>query len=336
MQIVLLNLLANAKDWNPNSFDAIFMIEDWKVSKLTTVRYIEDWLIKTFLKPNVLNQSLNAWESLEEFFVRIWSFSTYSDFKIERIWVKPWEYLKGVYRPLLIEYNPREYEDGEDIHDSLMIKVIRKFYEWMTYNVPIDIEKAITSIRQLGVLKSLLKKLFETVDAYWPNLESYGHNIANLLVLACIEVEVQRKEVYWIHANTVSDRLTTAHYVKLKMPFRLHEYIVDLPFYPWLQSIKPFENRDISTPTQSIEWYDAYNEIKHNRWANFNKANLKNAISAVCAVAILIKVQYGTRLPYRGEEVGWFFKISDIQRANEDKIVPPVQGLSRTSKILWI
>lgn len=51
--------------------------------------------------------------------------------------------------------------------------------------------------------------------------------------------------------------------------------------------IKPFETWEESKAGQSLDWWDAYNNIKHNRVENMEKANLKNAFNILGALFIL-------------------------------------------------
>lgn len=53
--------------------------------------------------------------------------------------------------------------------------------------------------------------------------------------------------------------------------------------------------RDIKEPTKSLDWYTAYNQIKHDRENNFASANLKMAINSIMAYAVLLIAQYGYR-----------------------------------------
>ena len=84
-------------------------------------------------------------------------------------------------------------------------------------------------------------------------------------------------------------------YVKLSLPMKLGEYRVALPWYPWLDPIAPFEKW---VPTkrgekQLLPWYDAYNDIKHDREKNFAEAKLIHAIKSVTGCFVMLCAQYG-------------------------------------------
>ena len=49
----------------------------------------------------------------------------------------------------------------------------------------------------------------------------------------------------------------------------------------------PFENWDISQPAKSLPWWQVFDEIKHNRHGNIEKANQGNALSMLAALYLL-------------------------------------------------
>lgn len=51
--------------------------------------------------------------------------------------------------------------------------------------------------------------------------------------------------------------------------------------------IKPFENWDLSKAASSLEWWDAYNWVKHGRTENFPLAKMENIFNALGALFIL-------------------------------------------------
>jgi hypothetical protein len=178
----------------------------------------------------------------------------------------------------------------------------------------IKFEKQISiSKGQLVSLVNRLEDIFQTIHPCDETFPAYGHEIRNLLILACTEVEAQWKGILDTHDYTVNSKHTTNDYVKLKSALRLDEYSVTLPFYPWLPKAHPFKEWRDSNPTQSLEWYSAYHQIKHDREENFDKAQLKHAINAVCACYIMLFAQYGGPETRRGrQEIQNFFNVVDF------------------------
>jgi hypothetical protein len=154
-------------------------------------------------------------------------------------------------------------------------------------------ENAIASAKvQLSTLVRQLERVCETVHPEEPNLEAYGYDIRNLLILACTEVES-----HWVailKANGVSGgRWTTRNYVGLKDAMKLNEYAILFPDYPWIEPVAPFKSWEERAPTSTLPWYDAYNAAKHDRENQLKRASLRFVFDAVAACAIMIVAQFG-------------------------------------------
>jgi hypothetical protein len=154
-------------------------------------------------------------------------------------------------------------------------------------------ENAIASAKvQLSTLVRQLERVCETVHPEEPNLEAYGYDIRNLLILACTEVESHWLAV--LKANGLSRvRLTTRDYVGLKDAMKLNEFAISFPDYPWIKPVAPFKNWDEENATRTLPWYDAYNAAKHDRESKLKRASLRFAFDAVAACAIMIVAQFG-------------------------------------------
>jgi hypothetical protein len=145
---------------------------------------------------------------------------------------------------------------------------------------------------QLVALTGLLDEICRTVHPEGSNLEVFGHDIRNLLILAATEVEGHWRGI--LAANGyVLGRATTADYIKLSGPMRLGEYALRLPRYPWLGPFAPFKIWCAERSTKSLPWYHAYNETKHDRDTAFGEASLRNVFEAVCACVIMMLAQFG-------------------------------------------
>jgi hypothetical protein len=137
--------------------------------------------------------------------------------------------------------------------------------------------------------------IFYYIEPVSTNLDIYGHKIREVLILACTEVEylfrqfLEENKYGWKPENH-----GTKDYVTCRDIFRLNEYAVELEFYPDLGPFKPFHGWDDSKSTQSLDWYAAYNGVKHNRGLNFERASLKQLIESLAAIHILLECQYGS------------------------------------------
>jgi hypothetical protein len=164
---------------------------------------------------------------------------------------------------------------------------------------------------QLTALTRQLDRICQTVHPTQATFAAFGHDIRNLLILACTEAESHWRGV--LVANGVTrDRFSTNDYVKLCAAMRLDSYAVSFPSYPWLAPVKPFAGwGSTGKPSQELGWYDAYNAVKHNRENEFERGTLEHVFAAVTACAVMMVAQFG--LPAglgQQSELRAFFDIS--------------------------
>lgn len=339
-EIYILNDLNNTKPNDYNSFDGIFTLSNYDLGKYRSVKSIKNGQIISNLKYYSFDFKLNAYESIEDGLIRRGNFKDSSQFTLTKANLTPGQYYSRIYRPFLVENNIMFFEKDEYVADSNKIEeFLKKDYLQLPNQIPIDQKQLLLGINQLGTLKEMLVSVLNTVYPIQSNLATYGHNIKNLLVLSCIEVETQLKGIFKAHESNPKDKYTTNDYVKLKEILHLDKYVVRLPFYPDLNEIKPFQNWSASSPgpTKTIKWYDGYNAVKHNSEQDFHLASLENAINSVAAVAILLYAQYGKNIPYWKEEIGNFFEIKDeINWKLDEKILPPIEGEEWTAKVIGL
>jgi hypothetical protein len=159
-----------------------------------------------------------------------------------------------------------------------------------------QIEKNIVAMSrgQLTVLTRQLDRICQTVHPSKEHANVFGHDIRNLLILACTEVENHWRGVLVANGGVTKDRYSTRDYVALQDATKLNEYAVSFPNYPWFDSHRPYEGWGSSgRPTQDLGWYDAYNAVKHNRETEFARATLHNAFDAISACVIMMAAQFG-------------------------------------------
>lgn len=166
---------------------------------------------------------------------------------------------------------------------------------------------------QIMGLARQLSRICETIHPEAETLNAYGHDIRNLLILACTEVESQWQGV--LTANECRGNFDRRHYVKLRVSMKLDEYAVSFSNYPWLPSFRPFSGwgKSEDSKTDGLTWYDAYNAVKHKRESAFQLATLNNAFHAISACFIMLVAQYGTYDGLRhNPEITSFFHLATV------------------------
>ncbi len=191
-------------------------------------------------------------------------------------------------------FGDNESSDSEYIPGTVYKRMYRPLAAMGNFYRAIPQEKLTESFVSLRILLNKLEQLFEVVEPTPENLASYGHKIREVLLLACMEVEsswsaVLKENGYPLNGSS----LTTRDYVKLLAPMLLDSYELTLQSYPRFPSFSPFKNWNATYPTQSLEWYDAYNKTKHDREENLKFATLNNAVQAVGAAVVMFHAQFG-------------------------------------------
>jgi len=201
-------------------------------------------------------------------------------------------------------------------------------------------------MNEAGVSLSLLFSRFEEISLFIQpdasNLDVYGHQLRELLILACTEVESSLRAVFAGADSSLSSdsRLTTRDYYKLCEPLFLREYELELRHYPHLPKCRPFYGWDASKPTQSLTWYDAYNAVKHDRANMLHRATLRHCIEALAAATAMYCAQFSipSGIDWMHDaafELNDWFKVELINSDPATFYVPPVHvPLERVAE-LW-
>jgi len=234
--------------------------------------------------------------------------------------------ISGNYHPRI--YRPQYKLDYRDFNIGADAKVKRlenRVFQVNDY-LPSDLKVVADGVSQLSLIMEKLKDVCKTVEPNVDNFSSYGHELRNLLLLACTEVEAQLRGIYKANSASNAEYLQMKDYHRLNQFLRLNEFVISFGLYPWLPPFCPFKNW-INTGKDSImDWYTAYNLVKHDREEQFANASLLNVLNAVCATAILINAQYGQN-PFSWRElIGGFFEIkSQPEWGLYDLYLPPLK-----------
>jgi hypothetical protein len=158
---------------------------------------------------------------------------------------------------------------------------------------------------QLTTLTAQLARICRTVHPDDSNLDVYGDDIRNLLILACTEAEMHWRGV--LLANGYCKKtFTVKDYVKLVRAMKLDEYAVIFKNYPWLQPFIPFHDW---RPDNSLDWYKAYNSTKHDKEESFRCASLRHTFQAISACVAMVAAQFGEAYGLFGWDLGSFCAI---------------------------
>lgn len=150
--------------------------------------------------------------------------------------------------------------------------------------------------RDIKILLEKIQDILAYIEPSSQSLQAYGYKLRELLILACTEVENILK---FYTPNPTGKMLNTSDYIQIMQKVALNKYNISFIDCVNKYSCKPFENWNSSAPTQSIQWYHAYNKVKHDKANNINQATLENCLNAVAAVIIMFCIRYSPYVLYR-------------------------------------
>jgi hypothetical protein len=150
----------------------------------------------------------------------------------------------------------------------------------------------IQSTRAYRLLESDFIDVLSYIEPSDTNLDSYSHRLYELLLRACTEFEANAKAILKANGYNRSTRWTISDYANIERACRLSEFATEFPIWTGTEGRrKPFAAW-ASASRSSPAWYQAYNEVKHDRSRNFPKASLRNVVDAVSAVLIILFAQF--------------------------------------------
>ena len=142
-----------------------------------------------------------------------------------------------------------------------------------------------------------LQELFDYVEPADENLVCYSYRIHALLLRACVEVEANCKAI--LKENGYSKRnkkgedvdMNMGDYKKINTTHRLSSYQVKIPYWNGAKDLRsPFSNWSTG---DTLDWYEAYNTVKHDRLSGFKEAKFNHLLDACCGVLVILSAQFG-------------------------------------------
>ncbi len=178
---------------------------------------------------------------------------------------------------------------------------IRHIWKPFLDNVEKELDFTISDLchakRDLGILIQKLQDILLYVEPSSEGLKTYSHKIRELLILSCTELESSFK------AYKFGKNMGMNDYIKILDFVDLSKHKLSLVGYANPYKCCPFKNWDKKEPTKSLKWYDAYNQVKHNKSDSFHLANLENCIDAIAANIVLFAIRYSPATLYNENDV---------------------------------
>ena len=145
-------------------------------------------------------------------------------------------------------------------------------------------------IRSFLLIQDDLQKLFEYIEPADKNKEAFSYRIHGLFVQVCIQVEANCRAILIENGYSKKNKLTMDDYKLIEKTHKLSEYKVLLPRWDGkFGCYKPFSHW---AKKEGLDWYQYYNDVKHDIHSNFKHANIKNLVEATCGLVVLLSSQF--------------------------------------------
>ena len=153
-------------------------------------------------------------------------------------------------------------------------------------------------IRMYKMLQMQVIDTFQYVEPVEVNLEVFSLRYHQLFSNICAEIETNFRGILKANGYTRGKEEVwnmSDDFFKTNLALKLHEYIIRSSIYEKIYSTdigQPFAiwNTQVYCP---LDWYKEHNGVKHDRSTDFKKANLKNVLTALTGLYILLYAQFG-------------------------------------------
>jgi hypothetical protein len=209
--------------------------------------------------------------------------------------------------PLTKPYFRIGYEGGTTGYDDDM---------WYPYIFDARYCQERTSLcRAYKMLEQDLEILFEYIEPCDANKLTHSHRTFELMLRASTEFEANCKGILLANgysptkrdrSGAIMPRLSgewnITDYWRINRAIKLSEYKVLLKsWHPTPLQLQPFRDWQGVASYQRLNWYQAYNDAKHNRDTKFERSNFANTIEAIAGLLCVLFAQFNvyTTCPYR-------------------------------------
>ena len=157
--------------------------------------------------------------------------------------------------------------------------------------------------RAFIIIQEDIRKLFEFIEPADINLQTYSYRIHELFMRICMEIEANFKAILRENIYTPTyksgqrigqpkneNEWNIKDFKKVNKTHHLDSYFVEYPIWNGGKNrFQPF----IDWQTEdSLSWYKAYNECKHDRYEKFILGNFENLLNSFAALLALLSSQF--------------------------------------------
>lgn len=148
----------------------------------------------------------------------------------------------------------------------------------------------------------------EYVELHEDNFNTFSNGYALLIQAIGAELDAVFKEYCGFNTD---DRETIADYAQYLLSNEPHIVNQIISVQEYDVEIQPFKNWDVNHPAQSLQWWKAFTDIKHNRYNQLKQAKLENVLNILGALC-LIEMMYLKKITNGTNELDIFNESSKL------------------------
>jgi hypothetical protein len=201
-----------------------------------------------------------------------------------------------------------------------------------------NVENPYDYVNKLDILDDRLKKIFEFIEPCETNISTYSVQISSLLLDVCTTIEANFRAI--LKKNGYEKDIAQCNmcdYFLIEESHHLSSYEIKIPFWKddkqeerfvWEEGGKvrrPFEKWHNKT-YDSLDWYQSYNQVKHNMIENFDKATLDNLVDAFCGLHILMCSQFYDIQVINPPDLNQFTLLGDCPSFDDYPYISTIRG----------
>jgi len=134
-----------------------------------------------------------------------------------------------------------------------------------------------------------LERLSRFIEFDRQNFKCFSVEISRILLASGAEIDVVCKQICKkLNPNSSADKIHTYRDEIWAAYPHIPDFEVLLPRYGL--TLTPWSSWNV--PNNPPKWWTAYNKIKHHRDAEYDQANLKNALNAVGGLFVMVLYLY--------------------------------------------
>jgi hypothetical protein len=144
--------------------------------------------------------------------------------------------------------------------------------------------------RAYKLIENDFEKLFEYIEPSDLNLATFSHRTYELFLRACTEFETNCRRI--LDANSYSGRkvFIIREFHNINKAMALHNYEVIISGWDGqCKILKPFLEWENG---YQLFWYQAFNQVKHDRSLHLKEASLNNLLNAVAGLLCILFAQF--------------------------------------------